>query len=157
MAFEPVAVYNLDGVFVGYGIRNADEGVMKLHSTNLWGETQEDKIDLNEQLGRLNANVDIRAFWPQVQDPDVQAILNEPTFEPLKTSPVEVVDEDNSVFIWHEEPNHEAGTPGIMDQDNSIIIYKTVQTPAPTDVKRRIMKASEIVARARAEEARQSG
>jgi hypothetical protein len=156
MAFEAVAIYNLDGQFLGYGIRNTDEGVTKLHSANLWRDTEEDKIDLREQLGRLNANVDIRAFWPQVQDPDVQSILSDPTFEPLKLSPVEVVDEDASVFIWHQEPDPMTGDPGIMDRENSIIINKTVQAPAPVEVKQRIMKACEIVARARAEEA-QSG
>lgn len=153
MKFEAVAIYNLDGQFLGYGIRNTDEGVTKLHSANLWRDTEADKADLREQLGRLNANVDIRAYWPQVQDPDVQSLLNDPTFEPLKLSPIEVVDEDASVFIWHQEPDHQTGDPGIMDQDNSVIIYKTVQAPAPVEVKRRIMKASEIVARARAEEA----
>jgi hypothetical protein len=146
MAYQAVSIYTLDGAFLGYGLKQ--DGVDKLHNNNLWTDSAEDVEDLKAQLGRLNDAVDIRAYWPDVRDEEVQAILNDPEFEPLKLSAVEVVDEENSLFIWIEEPSDTS--PGQMDPDASIIAYKFVDAPAPTDVQARIKKACEIVARRRA-------
>ena len=146
MAYKAVSIYTLEGEFLGYGLKQ--DGVDKLHNNNLWTESPEDVTDLKAQLGRLNDAVDIRAYWPDVRDPEVTALTDDPEFEPLTYSKVEVVDEENSLFIWIEEPTDES--PGQMDPDASIIAYKWVDAPAPTDVQARIKKACEIVARRRA-------
>ena len=146
MAYQAVSIYTLDGQFLGYGLKQ--DGVDKLHNNNLWTDRPEDVADLKAQLGRLNEAIDIRAYWPNVRDPEVEALLTNPEFEPLKLSAVEVVDEENSLFVWEEEPSDES--PGKMDPDASIIAYKFVDAPAPTDVQARVKKACEIVARQRA-------
>lgn len=146
MAYRAVSVYTLEGEFLGYSIQQ--EGIEKLLNNNLWSESPEDTEDLKAQLARLNEAVDIRAFWPNIRDPEVQELINNPDWEPLQMSKVEVVDEDNSLFIWLEEPSDES--PGIMDTENSIIEYKLVDAPAPTDVQARWKKACEVIARQRA-------
>lgn len=150
MAFRTVFVYDSEGQFLGYSIKK--DGANKLHTANLWADTPADKADLQDQLSRLVDNVDVRAFWPQVQDPAVQALLADDSFEPLALSPVEVVDEDKSVFVWIEEPNDE-NPYGKMDEDRSIIVNKIEMAPAPAHVTARVKKACEVVARTRAEAA----
>lgn len=148
MSYSAVGVYDLDGQFLGYSIR--EDGVPRLHTANLWTEDAGDITDLQAQLGRLNDAIDIRAYWPNVRDPEVEALLDDPEFQPLAMSAVEVVDEDNSIRVWIEEPDFDQGTPGILDVDNSHIAYKFVDAPAPADVKLRVKNACEIVARRRA-------
>lgn len=148
MSYEAVSVYDLDGEFLGYAVKSS--GVDKLHNNNLWTESPEDIIDLKDQLARLNDATSIRDFWPDVRDPEVTALTDDPEWEPLTYSAVEVEDLENSVLIWEEEPDDEAGTPGILDRDASIIATKFVDAPAPAHVQARIKKACEIVARRRA-------
>jgi hypothetical protein len=148
MSYSAVSIYDLDGNFLGYSIKQT--GVDKLLNNNLWSERPEDVEDLKAQLARLNDAVDIRAYWPDVRDPEVQELVNNPDWEPLVLSPVEVMDEENSIQIWEQEPNLETGEPGILDRDASIIVFKNVMAPAPAHVQARIKKACEIVARRRA-------
>jgi hypothetical protein len=148
MPYEAVGVYNLDGEFLGYSVKN--QAVDKLHNNNLWTESPEDVADLKAQLARLNDQTAVLAYWPDVRDPEVQALLDDANFEPLTLSPVEVVDEENSIHVWLEEPSDE-NPYGRIDQDASTIVYKDVMAPAPTDVARRWKKAQEIVARRRAD------
>ena len=149
MSFNAVGVYDLDGLFIGYSIK--EDGSQKLHTANLWTESDEDIKDLQAQLLRLNEAVDIRAYWPDVRDPEVVELLNDVNFQPLKMSPVEVEDLENSKLVWIEEPTE--GSPGRLDMGPSIIAFKTVDAPAPSDVKLRIKNACEIVARKRASQA----
>lgn len=72
-----LALYTLDGEFVGYCIR----GEHKLQSTNIYFENETDQ--LNEQLSRLNTNIGLKQHWPTAEDPDVVAILNDETFMPV--------------------------------------------------------------------------
>jgi hypothetical protein len=148
MAFEAVVVYNMDGDFLGYGIKKPD--TLQLQSVNIWAEDPEQITDLQAQLGRLNQAVDIRSFWPDVRDPEVVNILSDPNWMPIETSPMEVVDEDNSNFVWIEEPNDE-NPYGKMDEDASTLAYKLVQVPSPAHVQQRVKSACELVARRRAE------
>jgi hypothetical protein len=147
MSFQTVYVYDADGTFLGLSIYKP--GAQKLHTANLWQNNPEDTADLARQLERLNDDVDVRAFWPDVRDEDVQALLNDPEFEKLKLSPVEVVDEDKSVFVWIEEPSDE-NPYGKADPELSVIVYKNEMAPAPVDVQARVKKACEVVARRRA-------
>lgn len=147
MSYVAVVIYDMDGNFLGYSIK--DEAVDKLHNNNLWTESAPDMEDLKAQLARLNDSTAVLAHWPDVRDPEVVALLDDPNFEPLALSPVEVVDEEASVFIWIEEPNDE-NPFGQMDRENSIINHKIEMAPAATDVQKRVKKACEIVARQRA-------
>lgn len=148
MAFEVVYVYDANGTNRGATI--LQQGANKLHTLNLWDiNNPEDAADLREQLGRLVDNTDVRAFWPDVRDADVQALLNNSEWEPLTLSPAEVMDEENSVIVWQEEPSDE-NPYGRMDSDLSVIVNKTVMIPSPAEVKRRTMKACEVIARSRA-------
>lgn len=147
MTYASVVIYDMDGNFLGYSIRQ--DGVDKLHNNNLWTESADDVADLKAQLARLNDSTAIQAYWPDVRDPEVQTILDDPNFEPLTLSPVEVVDHDSSVFIWIEEPNDE-NPYGKMDEKASVILYKNEMAPSPVGVQARIKKACEIVARQRA-------
>lgn len=147
MSFQTVYVYDADGEFLGLSIYKP--GAQKLHTANLWQNTPEDTADLARQLERLNDDVDVRAFWPDVRDPEVQELLDDPEFEKLKLSPVEVVDEDKSVFVWIEEPSDE-NPYGKADPELSVIVYKNEMAPAPVDVQARVKKACEVVARRRA-------
>lgn len=147
MNFQTVFVYDTDGAFLGFSIFKP--GAQKLHTANLWEDTPEDKADLKAQLDRLNDDYDVRAYWPDVRDSEVVALLDDPGFEPLKLSPVEVVDEEKSIFVWIEEPSDE-NPYGKADPDETIIVYKNEMAPAPVDVQARIKKACEIVARDRA-------
>lgn len=154
MAYEAVYVYNGTGGFLGYAIRNTTDGANKLHNTNLWADTPADLADLKEQLTRLNDFTGIRSYWPDVRDPEVLAYTDDPSWEPLPLSPVEVTDDDKSVIFWIQEPDPATGFPGRMDKESSVIVMKTVMAPAPAHVQARIKKACEIVALRRMEEDR---
>lgn len=145
MSFTHVLVYDPDGEFIGYAIKKPD--VLKFNSSNIWN--QDEVADLEAQLQRLNNDVSIREFWPDVRDPEVVALLDNPSFEPLKMSPMQVVDDDQSTFVWFEEPSDESPY-GSMDEDASNIVYKWIDVPQGSDVAARVKKACEIVARGRA-------
>lgn len=147
MSFETVYVYNGDGKFLGVSIYQP--GAQKLQTANLWTDSEEDQKDLADQLQRLNANVDIRAYWPDVRDPEVQVLLNDPEWEPLALSPSPVMDEENSVIVWDVEPSDE-NPYGRMNEELSVIVEKTVMVPSPVEVQARVKKACEVVARERA-------
>jgi len=100
MAYNPVAVYAMDGSFLGYGIKN--DSAPKLQSPNLYTEAEQDKLAL--QLGRLNENLDLSAVWPDARDPDVQRVLADSSFMPLEMIEDEVVDDENSYYVYEQEP-----------------------------------------------------
>ena len=154
--FIPVAIYNYtDSAFIGYGIK--DEKADKLQSTNIWREGEEDK--LNERLAALNAEIDLNKHWPHPQDPEVVALLDDPTFMPIEYIEAEVIDDEASTYVWKKEAEtdeHGDFTGRLvdgseLDEGASTIIYKIGKVPKrPTDVMWRIKAASEQVARRRA-------
>lgn len=148
MSFTALAVYDLEGNFLGWTIGHFEKNVYKLHTTNLWQENEGD--DLKDQLLRLNDQVDIKAFWPDVREPEVQALLNDPNWAPVQKVPVEVPDNEKSLFVYLEEPREEDGFPGRIDEENSVIVYTEIMVPSPADNLRRVKQACEIVARERA-------
>lgn len=149
--YVPLALYDLDGNFLAYTIAKTDaQGtLLKLHTTNIWA--LEDSGDLTGQIERLNDQGDILAYWPDVRDPDVQALLNDPNWEPTQLFPIEVPDESKCVYVYHEPPREEDGFPGAIDEDNSIIVMKTVMAPSSSATMNRVKNACETVARMRKE------
>lgn len=162
MSFEALFVYNADSQFVGYIIK--DPQVEKLQSTNLYREDELDK--LNARLADLNADVDLRRFWPNPKDPEVLQLLTNREFCPIKYVEREVVDDENSFYVWKlEQESDEHGNPVFdlvtgqpkmvqgseLDEQASVIRYKIASVPEkPTDEMFRIKKACEVVARKRA-------
>lgn len=156
MTFVPVAIYDYNsGAFLGYGIK--DDRAVKLQSANLWKDGEEQS--LNDQLRRLNNQVDINKHWPHPQDPDVQKLLNDPNFFPIEYEEAEVVDDEKSNYVWKmesetDEHGNETGRMvqgSELDEEASTIVTKMGKVPKrPTDIVVRIKKASEQVARQRA-------
>jgi len=149
MKYETVLVYDLDGNFLAYGIKNV--GRDKLQTTNIWPQDQLDEY--REQLGRLNDEADVLGYWPDVRDPEVQGLLDNPNFEPLELFPQEVEDLDNSTIVWEEGLEPTESQPGVPDRLKSIFVYKTVMMPNAVEVRARQRSACEHVARKRAREA----
>lgn len=164
MPFIPVACYSAtDGNFLGYAIKAA-EVPSKLQSTNLYLEGEE--VKLNEQLAALNENVDIRSHWPSHNDPEVQALVNDPSFMPIEYIDAQVVDDDHSLYVWKKEhATDDHGNPlfdlatgqpvmvdgSELDEMASVISYKIARVPKrPSDAMWRIKKAAETIARRRA-------
>ena len=147
MNYTAINLYDMDGNWLGYSIKQ--HGVDKLANTNIWSESPEDIEDLKAQLFRLNDSQTVLAHWPDVRDPEVTAILDDPTFKPLNLSPIEIVDDQNSVYAWIVPPSEE-NPYGQMDEERSHIVHKTIMVPSPTDVQQRVKDACEVVARRRA-------
>lgn len=121
MAFDVVYVYDGEGNFLGSTIYK--EGSKKLHTANLWQETPEDVEDLNAQLTRVREEEGIRINWPDSEDPDVKALLDDPGWEEVP----------HDIRVW---------------KDDGSLEYTHVQDPVK--VAMRIHKACETVARERA-------
>lgn len=137
MNAEIAALYDLHGDFRGYTIIRAN----KLGSTNIWPEV--DIEDIQRQVQRLNEGVNIKQFWPNTRDPEVQALLNDPTFMPFETTTEQVVDDENSHYVY--------APGGRIDEEASTLAYKAKTIPVrPEEVTIRFKRAHEIVARRRA-------
>lgn len=153
MAFRHVLIYSTEGNPLGYAIK--EDGAIKLQSTNIWSEGEEEK--LNEQLNRLNENVELHTAWPDAKDPDVVAILANPEFMPIEMHMAEVVDDDDSYYVYTQEPELDLdGQPtgetiqGHLDEVASVIVTKKMMVPVrPSDVMERTKAACELVARSR--------
>lgn len=161
MTYIQALVYDAEGNFRGYTTLNAETN--KLKSTNLWSEKE--LPQLKEQLDRLNVGSALSAHWPAPSDPEVMALLNDPTWEPLEMVPGRAVDDLRSHWVWTQTPkiNPMTGQPDIgadgqmimingeLDQDASVIVYKTIMVPKePIKAQIRTKKAQDIVARRRA-------
>lgn len=155
MAYEWVAVYAKSGEFLGYAVK--ETSAKKLQSTNLWFDGEEDKLE--ENLNRLNNQIDINAHWPDPRDPDVLLLLSDPEFMPIEYEDQEVVDDEHSTYVWLMEaetdlygnPTGEMVEGPLLDHDRSDLHYKVVSVAKnPSDVVYRTRAACEQVARSRA-------
>jgi hypothetical protein len=161
MSFNAVMIYSLNGDLLGYAIKN--DTLTKLQSTNMYAEHEISA--LNEQLRRLNTDVDLRQYWPNPKDPEVLRILDDEKFMPIEYVQAQVVDDELSTYIWELEQavdergndlRHPDGKPVMtqganLDEQNSIIRYKMAMIPKnPSDLMLRIKAASEVIARQRA-------
>ena len=145
MAYHHVAVFSLEGDFIGYAIR--EESAMKLQSINLYREDEGEV--LTQRLAELNDSQTVLAAWPDARDPDVEALVNDPTFEPIEMTEAEVVDTDNSYLVYEKDAD---GVETFeIDKEASVVRYKIAKVPVrPSDFMERTKKACEVVARRRA-------
>lgn len=153
--YDHVAVFTLDGQFLGYSIKDAN--AQKLQTTNLYSEAESEQ--LVARLQELNDGKAILAVWPNARDPEVEALVNDPSFHPVEMVEDDVIDEDNSYIVHIKEPEAdihgnltgEMIDGGIIDQEASVIVYKKMRVPArPSDYMERTKAACEAVARQRA-------
>ena len=100
-------------------------------------------------MGRLQDQANVLAFWPSACDSEVLALVDNPDWEPVGVESSEVIDESQSILVWQEVPTDE-NPMGRLDQEQSHVVYKTVETPILTEVHARAKKAQETVARQRA-------
>jgi hypothetical protein len=154
MTYVPALVYDSEGNFRGYTTLNHESN--KLKSTNLWTEAELPK--LHEQLERLNVDTRLKGVWPRTDDPDVVALLQDRSWMPYETKMAEVVDDERSHYVYHQEPEvdsfgNETGRMinGHLDEAASVIRFKVAEVPSnPIDIQIRTKKAQETVARRRA-------
>lgn len=146
--YEAVLLYDTDGTFGGYAIRDANTN--KLQATHIYDAGEEPQ--LNERIAALNTQQDLAKHWPHPQDPDVKILTDDPMFNPIEYVATQVVDEDQSTYVWKQRASEGAWEDSDeLDEDASIIVYKMAMVPKrPTDAMLRIKAACEQVARKRA-------
>jgi hypothetical protein len=140
MPYSRCLIYNLDGDFIGWAILKPNGDQLK--SVNIW--PQEHLDGFNTQIDRLNADLSIRASWPQPTDPDVVALLSDPEWEPIKMEEVQEVDEDNSHYVYNKETMQ-------IDKEASVLAYFPPRMVAvsPVEAVARTKRAQETIARRR--------
>lgn len=151
MSYTAVAIYDLEANFIGYTIK----GPNKLQTTNIYASGEE--AALNEQLDRLNINQNLKAHWPEPNDPDVLALLENDEFYPPEYYDQEVIDEEASRIVWQYEAERDDDgnatgnlvSTGQIDDDQSQVVYKIVKVASPSSVLLRTKMACEAVARYR--------
>src|ERR1035441_6423440 len=145
MSYRHVAVFELSGDFIGYTVM--EQNALKLQSTNLYSEDEGE--DLAKRLAALNDSQAVTSVWPDARDPEVQALVDDPSFEPIEMSDEEVVDNDNSYIVYLKDAEGEDTFE--IDQEASVLKYKVAKVPVrPSDVMARTKSACEVVARRRA-------
>lgn len=138
MNYEAVLVYNDEGEFLGFAIK--EDSARKLQSTILYLESEHP--ELRERIEQLNLRGRLQAAWPTPADADVQALLQDEEFHPIEYHQVQVIDEGNSYYAWRED--------GTIDEDASVIRYTLEEEPVrPSDAMMRVQKACEEIARRR--------
>jgi hypothetical protein len=156
MAYREVLIYDINGAFLGSGIKR--DGAIKLQTQNIW--TEDEGEALEKQLALLNENQAVKGAWPDARDPDVVTLLNNPNFMPIETGPMEVVDEDASYLVFKQVPAvDEFGVELVpeqlvdgedYDKDASVIVHKTIIAPLrQSDVGQRVNAACEQIAKQR--------
>lgn len=95
--YQAVSVYDMnEGRFLGYAINLI--GTPKLRGTFLYRETTESEEGeeelLREDLERLNHGADMTHHWPDKDDPDFIALINDPDFMPIEYTEEEVIDDE---------------------------------------------------------------
>jgi hypothetical protein len=143
--YRHVAVFTLAGDFLGFGIK--EDGAQKLQSTHLYPEDTA-SAELTARLAELNTDRSLQQVWPDARDPEVQALVNDPNFEPIEMVDEDVIDMDRSYIVYIKDP--EGGDTLDVDNKASVINYKKARIPArPSDFFTRTKKAQEQVARSR--------
>lgn len=139
--YRALLAYDPQGEFVGYAIQKV--GTLKLEGSNLYDESE--KQDLKDQLARLNDSVLVQQYWPDANDPEVQALLADPSFEATTATEqieVAVLDEEASTIVYDGN--------GVADEEASDLVYRTQTITQPVNNIERGHKALEVVARRRA-------
>jgi hypothetical protein len=144
--YRNVAVFTMEGDLIGFAIK--EDGAEKLQSTHIYPEDAAE--DLSKRLTELNSDQDLQAVWPDANDPEVQALVNDKSFEPVEMVWEDVVDMDNSYLVPMTNIHGEE-LPGVWDDQASVVVMKKAEVPKdPSAYFARTKKACEVVARRRA-------
>ena len=132
---------------LGFAIK--EDGALKLQSTHIYPEEEADK--LAERLAELNDDQEVQGSWPDAKDPEVQALVNDPNFEPVEMILDDVVDMEQSYLVPMVNMHGEE-IPGVWDDNASVVVMKKAEVPKDSSAYfARTKKACEIVARRRAQ------
>lgn len=147
MPYSAVLIYSSEGDFLGYGIRKPEPS-LQLKSVNIWSE--EERADLERQTQRLNGDIELKAHWPKVDDPEVLKLIQDPNWEPIEMEEVQEVDEENSLYI--PALNAAGAQTGEIDWEASVIAHLPARMAPvrPIEAQARTKKAQETVAQQRA-------
>lgn len=145
MQYVKAHVYDEEGNHRGYCVLKDEAN--KLNSVNLWAESE--VTEFQGVLDHLNGSVAISNHWPDITDPEVQGLLNDPQFHPVKMYQANVVDEENSHYVFLKDKDGR----DTEDLDETASVIATVSRMVPvnqSDVTVRVRAAREQVARKRA-------
>lgn len=144
--YELAYVRNLNDDLVGYAIiKHVANGKIKFEGQFVY--TKDELEDAVETVNTRNESYAIRTCWPDPQDPEVVALLADPTFDSGGvTYDSRVIDEDASDLVYeYDEDNNP-----LIDFTNSHVVYKTIDQEYPSSTAERVHKACEAIARKRA-------
>ncbi len=135
---KPAMIYKVENgkpQFVGYGVLNGT----KLTSLRIW----ENPADVEKIVKQHNESAILHEHWPYFEDPEVQALIKDPEWEPMEMVEEQIPDMENSVLAEDEV--------GGVDWAESQVKYTTALVPKdPAAAQLRVHKAMETVARKRA-------
>lgn len=127
--------------FIGWTI--VVDGQTKLHSTHYYPDSQ--LQDLQDRLAELDDEQRVLHHWPTLDDPHVQNLLQDPTFEPLEMTWVDAPVTRNGRVVEDPTSDHDPARPW-----EAKLLTERKQVPKePSAVTQRIKRAQELVARAR--------
>jgi hypothetical protein len=107
-----------DPEFIGYAIvrehegNGVDEVPFRLDGVHVYGPSE--KVELVEQLALLNKNADLKPFWPDAKDPEVEAIYGDSSFEPYPTNERDQPLNDKGEVDWNVPYNRLAKAQEII-------------------------------------------
>lgn len=125
------------------------DGQTKLYCTHYYRPGE--KEALQDRLQELENEQDILRYWPAFDDPQVQALVQDETFEPLEKEwqPVPVEGPDGNPLI-HPESGHDPERPW----EARLLTKQKLVPKSPAEAQQRVKTAMELVARARMEAGR---
>jgi hypothetical protein len=154
-SFELLKVTDFDDIERGYVV--ARIGTEKLEDTNLWPELNEARDHVTE----ANNLALLRQFWPNPNEPEVQDLINDPDFSPLKYHEVEEIADYDELsdlvasgdvqLVLDEETGEHSIHP---DDRHKVRTEKRTELIDPSQPMQRFHEACEAVATDRLEAAR---
>ena len=141
-----------DGAIIGFTIWQV--GTKRLQTQSIYGTEETERLE--KDLARINEAFLLKEAWPTADDPEVQELLANPDFMPVRYITKTVIDEDNSDIVWYEMSPQQMDSVPISEQVNwkaSRIEYKPLTVPDGIEEeikeRERVEKAREIVAKRR--------
>lgn len=144
MTFIPLALADSDNHRQGFVIYRA--GASKLHETSIYTADE-----VKARVAELNRDEALREVWPDANDPEVLALVNDPDFEPLEWIEEDVVaDMDELVrLVDSGEVKLDPETQQVIEGGEKIRTEKDRVLKDPSQPMQRIRKATETIAERR--------
>lgn len=154
MSYEVIKVYDIDDTPIGYAVRKGD--TFKLEGSNIWTDYDE----LTEYVANLNKAVELQKVWPDANDPEVQELILDDSFEPLEYIDHETVDQEKLYELVMQgkirvsSHDHDVEEKAVDPRDVHLV-PKTIEPGLknPSQPMERYRRACEIVAHRRLDKA----